>query len=151
MTQPAQTTWATTEDVKNVTGIEVTSTELVQAGFCIDLFAVRLYEDKDRIGTRDQYWLMQAVAYQAAWLQANPDVFQRLLLESDGSGASTTKFGADGLVLAPFAAKALGRVSWLRSRSLHIRSAAEESFRTWDFDNDDVNWWGSAWTPVSGA
>jgi hypothetical protein len=151
VTQPVQTTWATTDDVRNVTGLEVTQAQLVQAGFCIDLFAARLYEDRDRVGTRDQYWLKQAVAYQAAWLQANPDVFQRILLETSGTGPSSTKFGVKGLVLAPFAAEALGRVSWLRSRSLHIKSAAEESFRTWDFDNDDVDWWGSAWTPVNGV
>jgi hypothetical protein len=125
-----QTTWATTDDVKNTTGIEVTPAQLAQAATCIDLFAARLYEDKDRVGTRDQYWLKQAVAYQAAWLQANPDVFQRILLETNGTGPSSTKFGVDGLTLAPFAAKALGRVSWLRSRSLHIRSAAESSIRT---------------------
>lgn len=142
-----QTTWATPEDVKTITGADVSEAEVVQAGRSIDQFAKRLYLDKDRIGARDQYWLQSAVAYQAAWLVANPDVFQRILLDTDGSGASTTKFGVDGLTLAPFAAKALVNVSWLRSRSLHIRSAAENS-RWSDFADDDseVGW--SPWRRI---
>lgn len=142
-----QTTWATTDDVEAMTGVNVTQAEVNQAGFCINLFAARLYADKDRVGARDTYWLKSAVAYQAAWLQANPDVFQRILLDTDGSGSSTTKFGVDALVLAPFAAKALGRVSWLRSRSLHIRSAAESG--QWDdFEDDNINPGWSPWRPV---
>jgi hypothetical protein len=145
-----QTTWATVADVKTITGLEVAQSTVDQAGFCIDLFAARLYLDKDRIGARDQYWLKCAVAYQAPWVQANPDVFERILLDTDGSGASTTKFGVDGLTLAPFAAKALGRVSWLRSRSLHIRSAAETSHFGDDYDADDQRgWYGGPWVPVN--
>lgn len=145
-----QTTWATVADVKNIARADVTEDDVVSAGFCIDLFAARLYIDKDRIGARDQYWLKCAVAYQAAWLQANPDVFQRILLDTDGSGQSTTKFGVDGLTLAPFAAKSLGRVSWLRSRSLHIRSASESSRLADDYDDDDeTGWRGGPWTPVN--
>lgn len=150
MTEPVQTTWATVADVLDTTDTTVTNAELKMAAATIDLFAVRLYADKDRIGLRDQHWLKQAVCYQAAWLTANPDVFQRFGIESDGgsglgAGSSSTKYATDAMTLAPFAAKALKRVSWLRSRSLHVRGAGEYCG---DGEPEDAERGWSAWRPV---
>jgi hypothetical protein len=48
-------------------------------------------------------------------------------------------------VLAPLAKRALGRVSWLRSRSLHVRSPFQDglgplSTAVIDSDDDDGGW-----------
>lgn len=141
MTDPIPTTWATVADVKTMTGIDVTEAEVAQAQFCIDLVAGRLVEDRDRIGTRDQYWLKCAVAAQAPWIQSNPDVFERILLDTDGTGASSTKFGPDGLTYAPYTQKALRQVSWLRSRSLHVRQPGENRWNDgYDSEDNEPGW-----------
>jgi len=122
VTEPVQTTWATIADVLAFTNVTVGAMDLTQAAATIDLVAVRLYSDKARIGSRDQEWLKRAVCYQAAWIH-----------------------GPNSLRLAPYAEWALNRVSWLRSRSLHVRGAGEH----FDFDElgDGQPGW-SPWRPV---
>jgi hypothetical protein len=117
-----QTTWATEADVETTTGVTITAAQLAQAAAVIDMEAGRTYLDVSRIGARDQYWLKLALCYQAAWLTANPDLFQRIEVEAEGTKGQLTKFSPTGLVLAPYAKRALKRVSWLKSRSLHVQS-----------------------------
>lgn len=125
--QPASSaptaTWCTLDDVVTFTNTSVTGPVLLQAGAMIDVAAARPYAvDHTRIGSRDLYYLRLACAYQAAWLAAQPDMFQRMDITSLGQARSITQFAANAMVLAPNAKKALKRVSWLKSRSLHVRS-----------------------------
>lgn len=122
-----QTTWATTVDVLSLTGATVTDTELTQANGVLELHVGRLYVDAiTRTGSRDAEWLRRACAYQAAWMLAQPDMYQRLDITSTGNGTGSVALTDHALVLAPLAKRALVRVSWLRSRSLHVRSAATD-------------------------
>ncbi|AXB47307.1 hypothetical protein [Amycolatopsis albispora] len=114
-------TWATEADVLELTNTTVAASGMVQAQATIDLHAGRIYADRDRIGARDRYWLKLATAYQAAWLAAQPDAFDRTEITSTGGSSDGVDFAPEALILAPFAAKALGRVSWRRSRSLRVR------------------------------
>lgn len=128
-----QTTWATTADVLTFTGTEVTEQQLAQAAATIDLHAKRTYDDVTRVGSRDRYWLKLAVVYQAAWLTAQPDAFQRMAIDSLGQaslggGRGTTKFEPGAMLLGPYAKKALKCVSWLKSRSLHVQSPFTDGF-----------------------
>lgn len=122
MTTPNPTTWATTADVTTYTGVDVTTAQLIQASGTIDIAAGRTYADVSRIGTRDAYWLKLALCYQAAWLAAQFDAFQRMDIDSLGQSRSLTKFGPNAMTLGPHTKKALKRISWLKSRSLHIQS-----------------------------
>lgn len=116
-------TWCTVTDVKTYTGVTVTQDLLLQAGVAIDVASARPYAvDGIRVGARDLYWLKLACAYQAAWLSAQVDAFERMDIDSIGQGHSTTKFSPNAMTLGPFTKKALRRVSWLKARSLHIRS-----------------------------
>lgn len=117
-----QTAWATIQDVLTYTGVTVTDAQLAVAAGTIDTHAARTYDDVSRVGTRDQYWLKLALCYQAAWMTAQYDAFTRLDIDALGQNRSMTHFNPNAMTLAPFAKKALKRVSWLKSRSLHIQS-----------------------------
>ena len=102
-----------------MTGVTVTAAQLAQAQIVIDIFSGRTYAAEPRTGSRDKAWLKAAVAYQAAWMPTQPDLFGRLDYTAVPGAAPVT---GTGMVLAPMAKWALRRVSWLKSRSLHVRS-----------------------------
>jgi hypothetical protein len=117
--------WATTQDVINAAGVTVTDQQLAQAQAAIEVFSNRIYADTDRMRTRDLHWLGQAVAYQAAWIAGQFGLETRLDATQIQQDQVSSTLTGDGLVLAPMAARALRKVSWMRSRTVHIRSAVE--------------------------
>ncbi|WP_445520440.1 hypothetical protein [Streptomyces sp. NEAU-174] len=120
--------WATPQQVIDTTGVTVTWAQLVQAQAAVEVFSNRIYADTPRMRTRDVYWLGKAVAYQAAWLVGQYDVSTRLdssQVQQDGVVAS---LDAKAMVLAPMAKWALQRVSWMRSRTVHLRSPFEDGY-----------------------
>ena len=120
--------WATLEDVATYTGLSATTAQLIQAQAIIDMFAGRTYDAQPRTGTRDRYWLKLTVCYQAAWLTSQPDLFQRIDLAAITMGSRAVALKDDSLRIAPLAAKALSKVSWMRGRSLHVQSPFQDSF-----------------------
>ena len=143
-----QTTWATVADVSSLTGADVSSTDIARANTVIELHTGRLYTDAaTRTGTRDLEWMRRACAYQAAWMLSQPDMFSRLDLNAINQEGRAVGLKEHALVLAPLAKRALARVSWLRSRSLHVRSPFEDSLGpavlggpVVDYDDDDGGW-----------
>jgi hypothetical protein len=117
--------WATTQQVIDATGVSVTDQQLAQAQDDIEIFTNRIFADTARIRTRDLHWLGQAVARQAAWMAGQFGLETRLDATQIQQDQVSTTLQGDGLVLAPMAARALRRVSWMRSRTVHIRSAVE--------------------------
>jgi hypothetical protein len=117
--------WASVQDVADATGVTVTDAQLAQAQSDIEIHCGRIYPDTDRLRARDLYWLGRAVARQAAWAAGQFGLETRLdATQIQQDGVSTTLQG-DGLTLAPMAARALRRVSWMRSRSVHVRAPIE--------------------------
>ncbi|MFJ4926847.1 hypothetical protein [Streptomyces sp. NPDC088736] len=119
--------WASLQQVTDTTGVTVTAPQLAQAQAAIEVFSNRIYPDGERMRTRDLYWLGQAVAYQAAWLAGQFGLETRLDATQIQQDQVSSTLTGDGLVLAPMAARTLRRVSWMRSRTVHIRSAIEGS------------------------
>ncbi|WP_030168955.1 hypothetical protein [Streptomyces sp. NRRL S-813] len=117
--------WCTAQDVIDATGVSVTDQQLAQAQAAIQVFSNRIWGDETRMRTRDLYWLGQAVAYQAAWIAGQFGLETRLDATQIQQDQVSTTLQGDGLVLAPMARRALNRVSWMRSRTVHIRSAIE--------------------------
>ncbi len=117
--------WATPQQVIDATGVTVTDAQLAQAQAAVEVFSNRIYPDGERMRTRDLYWLGQAVAYQAAWLVGQFGLETRLDATQIQQDQVSSTLTGDGLVLAPMAKRALNRVSWMRSRTVHIRSAIE--------------------------
>lgn len=126
----AAATWCTLDDVTTFTGKTVTEAQLMQAAASVELALGRTYlelvSDPDggqvKVGRRDREWIRRACAYQAAWLPAQPDLYGRLDITGLSTARTAIPFKDRALVLAPLARKALQRVSWLRSRSLHTRT-----------------------------
>lgn len=119
--------WATAQDVIDCTGVSVTDQQRAQAQAAIEVFSNRIYADTARVRTRDLYWLGRAVAYQAAWLAGQFGLESRLDATQLSQDQVSSTLTGDGLVLAPMAARALRKVSWMRSRTVHIRSVVEGS------------------------
>lgn len=114
--------WATVQDVKTLTGRDLTDVDLALAVTALELHTglIEAVERTDMSG-RDLYWLKLAVGYQAVWLLAQPDYLERNAVSSvaqDGQSASAGN--PDWLTLAPLARKALKRLSWRSARSIVI-------------------------------
>jgi hypothetical protein len=142
--------WATPQDVIDTTGVSVTGQQLAQAQSDIEIFTNRIWADTERIRARDLHWLGQAVARQAAWLAGQFGLETRLDATQIQQDQVSTSLQGDGLVLAPMAARALRRVSWMRSRTVHIRSAFESAgvaVNPLADASDDQQ----AWTPLTGG
>ncbi|MFI8351322.1 hypothetical protein [Streptomyces sp. NPDC085596] len=143
--------WCSAQDVIDATGVSVTDQQLAQAQKAVEVFSNRIFPDGERMRARDLYWLGQAVAYQAAWLAGQFGLETRLDATQIQQDQVSTTLSGDGLVLAPMAARALRRVSWMRSRTVHIRSAVEGA-GSWLGDplaeaSDDQQ----PWTPCLGG
>jgi hypothetical protein len=143
--------WASAQDVIDATGVSVTDQQLVQAQKAVEVFSNRIYPDGERMRTRDLYWLGQAVAYQAAWLAGQFGLETRLDATQIQQDQVSTTLTGDGLVLAPMAARCLRRVSWMRSRTVHIRSAIEGAGPIVGDPLTDGSDDRMAWTPQPGG
>lgn len=156
-------TWATAADVLNITGQNVTDAQVQYSGSIVDLFTGRPYSFQwtepssqetitynwwENVGASDTYYLKLAVVYQVLWVQQQPDLYTRLELDSIQTMRAPIKLNNDnGLMLGPLARKALSRVSWLRSRALHVRSPFEDLYAA-----NSVNFgeWIFPWSPIQG-
>lgn len=157
-------TWATAADVLNITGQTVTDAQVQYAGAIVDLFTGRPYAFQwtepssqmvldynwwENVGASDTYYLKIAVVYQALWMLQQPDIYSRLDLDSVQTMRAPIKLNNDGaLMIGPLARKALSRVSWLRSRALHVRSPFEDLYAA-----STVNFGENVfpWSPISGS
>jgi hypothetical protein len=105
----------------------ITQTQLDQANAVIEVIGGKVYTlASAHVGTRDTEWMRRACAFQCVWMAAQPDMYTRLEMEAISATGRPVPIRETALVLAPLARKALSRVSWLRSRSLHIRSPFQD-------------------------
>jgi hypothetical protein len=117
-------TWATTAETLSYTNIAVSQDNLDSAQAMIELFAdvTEVSSDAGNISAKNLRLLKLAVAYQAAWMTSQPDLFTRSdvgLMSQDG--ISFTSPHANSSILAPMARRALDRLSWRRNRNQRIR------------------------------
>lgn len=139
--------WATVLDVNNLTGTIVAEADVAKAQAVIELHASRTEAvPLDTIGKRDQHWLMLAVAYQTVWMLASPDMFerteQRTLLQD---GVEARDMPPDALTLSPLARRALRRLSWKKTRSIHTPSPFEELRTLYPVGGPIIDYPGEPW------
>ena len=151
-------TWATVQDVQTITGFVVTQQQLLLSGFVIDAYSGRPYSFtgpdgtvfnwNENVGDADAYWMKLAVCFQAAWMTAQPDMYTRLDLANLPAKGRPLTLNPGALALGPLTQKALGRVSWLRSRALHVRSPFEDLYTA-----NSVNFGENTfpWSPIDGS
>lgn len=146
--------WATGTQVHTYTGITVTSPQLSQAQFIVELFA-DVSSDASVAGNISQKNLRllgQAVAYQAAWISQHPDTFTNIDVDDmSQDGVNFRNAHANSGVLAPLAKRAIDRLSWRRSRSLRLQHRTDAlSGSTGSLDSaaaDDSR----PWVPMGGV
>ncbi len=137
--------WANTAETLSYTGITVSQDTLDSAQFMVEVFAdvTEVSSDAGNISAKNLRLLKLAVAYQAAWMTAQPDLFTRSdvgLMTQDG--ISFTSPHANSGILAPMARRAIDRLSWRRNRSQRIRPQRPNNIYdgTWsDPTNDDAS------------
>jgi len=142
--------WATPQQVIDLTGVTVSDAQLTQAQGSIETFCNRIYADTARIRTRDAYWLGRAVAYQAAWEVGQYDLSTRLdanQIQQDGVVANLNE---KAMTLGPRAKQALQRCSWMRGRTIHVRSAFEDGQRGYGSVLAESSDEQHHWTPMGG-
>jgi hypothetical protein len=116
--------WATVGEVLTYTGIEVTEAEVQQAQFIVELFADTTEEASDagNISSKNLRFLRMAVAYQAAWITEHPDLFTHVDVSTMlQDGLQFTRGNENATLLAPFARRAINRLSWRRNRSIKVK------------------------------
>ena len=130
--------WATVEQVTSITAVTPSAEELAVAQSVVEMLVDRYYDDhNDRITQRDQRRLRQAVAFQAAFVHnlaaehgsidkalASERITAERFREGSRTYASSGSSGSDVVgaslrgVVAPLAAAAVRRVSWMSVRTL---------------------------------
>lgn len=125
--------WATTAETLAYTRITVTDEELDSAQAMVELFAdvTEASSDAGNISPKNLRLLKLAVAYQAAWMTSQPDLFTRSdvgLMTQDG--ISFTSPHANSGILAPMARRAIDRLSWRRNRNQRIRPMQPNNITT---------------------
>ena len=114
-------TWADVADVKRFTNQIVTDDDLVRAQDIIDLFSGTTFASNNQISARNRRHLNRAVAYQAGWMKARPDLFTHGDVDTvSQDGASYTPATANAQLLSPFAARWLRRLTWA-NKPLRVR------------------------------
>lgn len=146
-----QTTWATPADVLALTNVTVAATDMPNA--VVEMHAGRTYlAASTKTGSIDVEWMRRAVAYQAAWMSGQSDMFTRLDFEAVGKErGSAVAITPTAMTLAPLARMALNRVSWLKSRSVHVRSSFIDGLGPLSADPvSSANDFYESWTPMGG-
>jgi hypothetical protein len=113
--------WASVSDVTEITGATVDAETLAQAQGVIELLVGRT-ADATWIPARDLRWLRRAVAYQAAWMPSQPDLFTRTEVASSSQDGASQVYRPDSHLLAPLARRALKKLTWRGNRSVHTES-----------------------------
>lgn len=134
--------WATVEDVKNLTGKVITEDERNQAVGTLEIH-IGLIESVERPGLteRDRYWLKLALCYQAAWVKAQVDLFERNDVANASQDGEAAAFRPDAHTLGPLARKTIKRLSWRGPRTLNtLRPGAARVDVTSEAYDDSLNW-----------
>ena len=111
--------FATVDDVYDITEVSVDLATLKKAQAIIETASGRPAELVTN--ESDLLWLRKAVAYQCAYMEEDPtSVFEQPNLESYTHGDDKMVVGDKPLWLSPLAQKAIGNVSWRRSRMIQF-------------------------------
>lgn len=123
--------WAQDSDVASITGITVDDGTILAAQSIVENVCHRLF-GIGKFRARDTEWLRKAVAYQAAWMSFQPDLFFRVQASNvSGDGQSATSRTKADVYLAPLAGKAIKNLSWMKSRSLRAQTPFMDGARAY--------------------
>ena len=115
--------FATIADVLEIAGVTVDDPTIIKAQAIIEVVAGRPEEVIPESATTDLVWLKKAVAWQCAYMDEDPtSVYEQQNLESvTQDGGFKMVFGDKLVYLSPLAEKAIGNLSWRRSRLVQLQ------------------------------
>jgi hypothetical protein len=141
--------WASMDQVVQWTGRTCTQESLALAQTMIETFAGTTTEasDAELIASKNLRKLGQAVAFQAVWLDAHPDVLEGVDVEGVSQDGLNAQYAhANAHLLAPLAKRCLDRLSWMReiraSRGMWSRRRAIDHGNRDSAVADDRYEWG---------
>lgn len=109
--------FATIDDVYEIAGVSVDLATLMKAQAIIETASGRPAELVTN--ETDILWLRKAVAYQCAYMEDDAvTVYEQPNIESTTQGQNKMVFGDKPVWLAPLAQRAIGNVSWRKSRMI---------------------------------
>lgn len=113
--------WATPAEVVEITGITVDDEQLGRAQTTIELFVGRIESELStaNMSAMSLAWLKRAVAYQAAWMADQPDLFTHKAVNRVSQDGASVDLKPDAQMLAPFAKRALKKLGWKGTRSIY--------------------------------
>lgn len=115
-------TWATIDDVDDITGLTVTNRDIMRAVHTLETITGLIQAlDRPDITDRDRYFLKLMTCYQVAFMDENPDLFSRNdVTSASQDGESAAYRNVDSHLFGPLARKAYRRLSWRAKRFLVI-------------------------------
>lgn len=109
--------FATIAQIAALTGVTVDAATRNLAAQAVELATGQIEAvQRENATDRDLYWLRLACAYQAVWLQAQPDYLTRNNVQQVSQDGQSVTGGADWLALGPLARKAVRKLSWRSPR-----------------------------------
>jgi hypothetical protein len=146
--------WATADEAFEWTGREPSTESLKLAQTMIEMFSgtTTIASDDGLISSRNLRLLGQAVAFQAVWLDAHPDVLEAMDVEGvSQDGLSAQYASANAHLLAPMAQRMINRLSWGREIRVgrgrwSTRAASDRGNRDSAVRDDQYEW-----TPMGGG
>jgi hypothetical protein len=130
--------WADADDVVTITGRTATPESIAAAQVMIEIFsgAAPTASDQDLISGRNLGYLRRAVAFQAVWLDAHPDVLETMDVQGvSQDGLSAQYAHANAHLLAPMAHRCVTRLSW---RTAPLRARARRATPSERGDRDSA-------------
>lgn len=145
----ADALWVTPEDVQGITREDVTEANIAVAQEIVAMEAgidpeFDLDPDTTSVSSANRSKLVRAVAFQAVWVAAHPDVLQTMDVTGvSQDGLSATYTAQNAHFLAPLAARHIRRLSW-RLEPLRARRPRRSVFDVGNRDSaerdDQFDW-----------
>lgn len=121
--------WCTVADVMAFTGIAVAQANVTTAQGSIEALIHRVWRDSDSAG-HDFYWLSRAVAWQAAYHAAHPELLTMMDVQSISQDGLSITFKSSGTPMAMYSPTALRFLSALfrgSNTTLRMNSAFQKN------------------------
>lgn len=136
--------YVTVSQVKDMTGVTISSSGIIKAQTIIEMFSNRTEAEGADVSDRDLYWLRLATAYQAAYMDSHPELYELMNVNVLIQGDLHVNFKQDrrNMLVAPMADVALKNISWMRSRSISMNSPFQHGSVESDTlaTDDDEDW-----------
>jgi hypothetical protein len=144
--------WATIQEVEDITGVEVTPTELATASGIIELFSNRPVALADRMSARQRRLLRTATAWVSKQIHDDPTVFDNAgeVVSGSQDGVSFTYAAGSvpGVPLHPFAIRALMSLTHYGTTIVPLQFGGRTRV---NFENEASDEAGGPWTPWRGG